>query len=66
MSQCLNSVLNLFANKKLVMEVTCEHMMTSSDYYQRINVVVGNMKDKLFLRLTKKKIKPDKIKTNSI
>ena len=47
MSQCLNSVLNLFANKKLVMEVTCEHMMTSSDHYQRINnAAVGNMKDK--------------------
>ena len=47
MSQCLNSVLNLFANKKLVIEVTCEHMMTSSDHYQQINnVVVGNMKDK--------------------
>ena len=42
MSQCLNSVLNLFVNKKLVMEVTFEHMMTSSDHYQRINVVVGN------------------------
>ena len=47
MSQCLNSVLNLFANKKLVIEVTCEHMMTSSDHYQQINnVAVGNMKDK--------------------
>ena len=47
MSESLDSVLHKFDNKKLVMEVTSEHMMTTSDHYQRINnVVVGSLWDK--------------------
>ena len=47
------------------MDVTCENMMTSSDHYQRINnnvVIWGISFQKIFLRLTKKIIKPGKIK----
>ena len=52
------------------MEVTCEQMMTSLDHYQRINnmlkTIYGTSFQKIFLRLTKEKIEPEKIKTNSI
>ena len=68
MSECLNSSLHYFDNKKLVMEVMCEHMMMLSDHYQRMLLwaICGTSFQKIFLRLTKEKIKPEKIKTNSI
>ena len=42
------------------MDVAGENMMTSSDHYQRI--IWGISFQKIFLRLTKKIIKPGKIK----
>ena len=50
------------------MEVMCEHMMMFSDHYQRMLLwaICGTSFQKMFLRLKKEKIKPEKIKTNSI